>query len=166
MDTNELNTGDRVITLNNGGYDDIKAGMKGTVVYVVNDRLVEVRLDDSNYCEDLAFYVVEEIKKIEEPDPEAAIQDLFDSLPETTAPEVDDHVVKPAHYAKWPIEPITFIMRNGFEFWRGNIVKYASRAGSKLYTGMDEVQSEITDLQKVIRYAEMRINQLNGEVEL
>lgn len=77
-----------------------------------------------------------------------------------------DIIVKPSHYAKWVIEPITFIMRNGFEFWRGNIVKYASRAGSKIYDGMDEVESEITDLKKVIRYAEMRINQLKGEVEL
>lgn len=80
--------------------------------------------------------------------------------------ETKDLVVKPSHYTKWPIEPITFIMRNGFEFWRGNIIKYASRAGSKLYDGQDEVQSEITDLRKVIRYAEMRINQLNGETTL
>lgn len=80
--------------------------------------------------------------------------------------EAADIIVKPSHYAKWKIEPITFIMRNGFEFWRGNIVKYASRAGSKIYDGMDEVGSEITDLKKVIRYAEMRINQLQGETEL
>jgi hypothetical protein len=80
--------------------------------------------------------------------------------------ETPDLIVKPAHYTKWVIEPITFIMRNGFEFWRGNIVKYASRAGSKIYDGMGPVESEITDLKKVIRYAEMRINQLKGEVEL
>lgn len=75
-------------------------------------------------------------------------------------------VTKPNHYAKWPIEPITFIMRNGFEFWRGNIVKYVTRAGSKVYDGLDAVESEITDLKKVIRYAEMRINQLRGEPTL
>lgn len=86
--------------------------------------------------------------------------------------EVDDDfegeniVQKPSHYTRWKIEPITFIMRNGFEFWRGNIVKYASRAGFKSYEGMDAVQSEVTDLQKVIRYAEMRINQLTGETTL
>jgi len=80
-----------------------------------------------------------------------------------TAPPEQDIVTRPKHYTKWAIEPITFIMRNGFEFWRGNIVKYASRAGSKLYDGMDETKSEIADLKKVIRYAEMRINQLNGE---
>ena len=79
---------------------------------------------------------------------------------------VDDKVHKPSHYTKWKIEPITYIMRNGMEFWRGNIIKYASRAGAKAYDGMDIVESEITDLEKVRRYAEMRINQLKGEVEL
>lgn len=74
-----------------------------------------------------------------------------------------DVVTRPTHYTKFVIEPITFIMQNDFEFWRGNIVKYASRAGSKIYDGMDELQSEITDLEKVRRYAEMRINQLKGE---
>lgn len=77
-----------------------------------------------------------------------------------------DRVVKPAHYTMWAIEPITFIMRNKMEFWRGNIIKYATRAGSKLYDGLDAVESEITDLEKVRRYAEMRINMLKGEVEL
>jgi len=76
---------------------------------------------------------------------------------------MDSIVTRPAHYTKWVIEPITFIMRNKMEFWRGNIIKYATRAGSKLYDGMDEVQSEITDLEKVRRYAEMRINELKGE---
>ena len=79
---------------------------------------------------------------------------------------VNDHVYKPNHYAKWNIEPITYIMRNGMEFWRGNIIKYASRAGSKVYDDMDPTESEITDLEKVRRYAEMRINQLKGETEL
>ena len=78
----------------------------------------------------------------------------------------EDIVNEPEHYARWKIEPITYIMMNGFEFWRGNIIKYASRAGYKLYEGMDEVQSEITDLEKVIRYSQMRINQLEGKEKL
>ena len=77
-----------------------------------------------------------------------------------------DIITKPSHYARWVIEPVTFIMRNGMEFWRGNIVKYASRAGFKTYDGMSETESEIADLRKVVRYAEMRINQLNGEAVL
>ena len=77
-----------------------------------------------------------------------------------------DIVNEPKHYARWAIEPITYIMRNGFEFWRGNIVKYASRAGYKLYEGKTQVESEIIDLEKVQRYCQMRINQLNGEEKL
>ena len=50
-----------------------------------------------------------------------------------------DIVNEPKHYARWAIEPITYIMRNGFEFWRGNIVKYASRAGYKMYEGKTQV---------------------------
>jgi len=45
-------------------------------------------------------------------------------------------------------------MENGMEFWRGNIIKYASRAGRK--------GNEIDDLHKIIRYAQFRINQLEG----
>jgi hypothetical protein len=82
------------------------------------------------------------------------------------AEQTADIVHEPKHYARWSIEPITYIMRNGFEFWRGNIVKYASRAGYKMYEGKTQVQSEIIDLEKVQRYCQMRINQLNGEEKL
>jgi hypothetical protein len=75
-------------------------------------------------------------------------------------------VKQPSHYTRWKIEPAEFIMRNGMEFWRGNIIKYAARAGFKAYEGKTEVESEILDLEKVSRYVEMRINQLKGEVIL
>ena len=78
----------------------------------------------------------------------------------------EDIVQEPEHYARWKIEPITYIMMNGFEFWRGNIIKYTSRAGFKIYSGKTKDASEILDLQKVIRYAEMRINQLEGKDKL
>lgn len=72
-------------------------------------------------------------------------------------------VTRPEHYTKFKVEPITFIMGNNLGFAIGNIVKYAVRAGSKLYPGKDAVESEILDLEKVRRYAEMRINQLRGK---
>lgn len=78
--------------------------------------------------------------------------------------DAEDIVTKPRHYHDFDIEPSDFIMKNRFSFWKGNIVKYASRAGLKVYDGMDEVESEITDLRKAIRYAEMRINQLEGKL--
>lgn len=81
----------------------------------------------------------------------------------TKADKAKAIIYRPEHYAKHKIEPITFVMENSFEFWRGNIIKYATRAGSKMYDGMNAIQSEITDLEKVRRYAEMRINQLKGK---
>lgn len=73
-----------------------------------------------------------------------------------------DLVNHPGHYTKWAIEPITFIMENNLPFHAGNIVKYSVRAGSKQYDGMSIEESEIVDLRKAIRYAEMRINQIRG----
>ena len=74
-----------------------------------------------------------------------------------------DIVNKPAHYARYTIEPVTFTMKNNLDFATGNIVKYALRAGHKNYEGKDPCESAIIDLQKVIRYAEMKINLIKGE---
>jgi len=86
--------------------------------------------------------------------------------PEALDGEGGDIINRPDHYTYLPIQPKEFIIRNNFEFWRGNIVKYASRAGFKMYPDMDSTDSEIADLEKVIRYAEMRINVLKGEMEV
>lgn len=75
----------------------------------------------------------------------------------------DALVYRPSHYTQFAIEPIEFIMRNGLGFAQGNIVKYTLRAGSKLYPGKTAEESEIIDLEKVRRYAEMRINQIKGK---
>lgn len=78
---------------------------------------------------------------------------------------VDDKVHRPSHYTDYEIEPIQFIMRNdpkGF-YVRGNVCKYAYRAGKKQYDGLTLVESEIRDWDKIRRYSEMRINQLKGE---
>lgn len=77
-----------------------------------------------------------------------------------------DHVNRPDHYTRYEIEPIEFIMRNDLPFHVGNIVKYAVRAGFKSYADKTPEQSEIIDLMKVQRYAQMRINQLEGETIL
>ena len=66
----------------------------------------------------------------------------------------DKEVISPDHYTVWKMEPITFIMENRMEFWRGNVIKYVARAGFK--------GSEVQDLEKAIRYLEMRINELSG----
>ena len=71
-------------------------------------------------------------------------------------------VNRPSHYTRFEIEPIEFILRNNLDFATGNICKYALRAGHKTYSGMDATESAITDLEKVRRYAEMKINLLKG----
>ena len=80
-----------------------------------------------------------------------------------THPDLNNIIVKPSHYTQYKIEPVTFIMENRLSFEIGNIVKYACRAGDKLYPGQDYKQSRITDLRKVMRYAEMEINRLEGK---
>ena len=75
----------------------------------------------------------------------------------------NDIVNKPAHYTRYQIEPVEFIMRNGLDMATGNIVKYSLRAGHKTYEGKSPDESAIIDLQKVIRYAEMKINLIKGE---
>ena len=86
--------------------------------------------------------------------------DILEVIPEETT---DDIVNKPAHYARYEIEPVTFTMKNGLDFATGNIVKYALRAGHKTYEGKTPDESAVIDLQKVIRYAEMKINLIKGE---
>ena len=90
--------------------------------------------------------------------------DIVEIIPAETSEETTDDIVnKPSHYTQYEIEPVTFIMANRLPFEIGNIVKYACRAGSKLYPGQDYKQSRITDLRKVMRYAEMEINRLEGK---
>ena len=79
------------------------------------------------------------------------------------AKKEENLITKPKHYEVFNIEPVSFIMKNDLSFWKGNIIKYVMRAGLKTYDNQDKVQSEITDLQKAVRYCEMRINQLEGK---
>lgn len=74
-----------------------------------------------------------------------------------------DLVVRPAHYTQYPIEPVEFIMKNSLPFWLGNVIKYGVRAGSKKYDDLTLAESEIRDIKKLMRYAEMRLNQLEGK---
>ena len=96
----------------------------------------------------------------------AELDEIFNNYYEEEEIVEEDIIRKPSHYTNFAIEPITFIMRNGLSFWKGNVIKYVCRAGAKKYEGMTGLESEITDLKKVMRYAEMRINMLQGEVEL
>ena len=54
--------------------------------------------------------------------------------------------VSPDYYARYDIEPISFIMRNGIPYAEGNVIKYTLRHDMK---GGKE------DIDKAIRYLEM-----------
>ena len=69
----------------------------------------------------------------------------------------------PDHYASQVIEPAEYILVNDMEFWRGSIIKYASRACKKVYDGKTAEESERLDLLKAMRFCEMRLNMLNEE---
>lgn len=77
---------------------------------------------------------------------------------DTTAPLAKDNIQRPPHYARYAIEPISFIMLNNLPFYAGNVVKYVCRAPFKHAT-------EEEDLRKAMRYIEMRLEQLKRERE-
>jgi hypothetical protein len=56
------------------------------------------------------------------------------------------NALSPHHYAKWAIEPITFIMENEVPFAEGNVIKYTMRHRDK---------NGVQDIDKAIRYLEM-----------
>ena len=66
----------------------------------------------------------------------------------------NDNVNHPAHYTDGKIEVIDYIQDKGFNFCRGNAIKYISRAGKKDKT------KEIEDLQKAVWYLNKEIERL------
>ena len=54
--------------------------------------------------------------------------------------------VSPDYYARYDIEPISFIMRNNIPYAEGNVIKYVLR---------HEMKGGKEDIDKAIRYLEM-----------
>lgn len=65
-----------------------------------------------------------------------------------------DAVFRPAHYARWAIEPITFISANNLDFLTGNVIKYVMRHDAK---------NGLEDLRKAARYLEILIGHVERE---
>lgn len=70
----------------------------------------------------------------------ARIADIPDATPDT--------IKQPGHYARWAIEPLTFILANSLSFPVGNVIKYVVRYPFK--NGLD-------DLRKARRYIDVLI---------
>ena len=73
-----------------------------------------------------------------------------------TLGQPEDVINIPEHYAKWEIEPITFIMKNNLPFAEGNVIKYAMRHRDK---------NGLEDIKKAIKYLKFIAEQDYG-VEL
>ena len=54
--------------------------------------------------------------------------------------------ISPPHYARWDIEPVSFIMRNQIPYAEGNVIKYVMR---------HDMKGGAKDIDKAIRYLEM-----------
>lgn len=77
-----------------------------------------------------------------------------------TDDDAEDNTTSPSHYTSLRFQPKELIVGNEMETCKGNIVKYACRAGSKLYPNLSAPESEVRDLEKVIEYATYRIDHL------
>lgn len=58
------------------------------------------------------------------------------------------------HYAKHTIQPYEFITANKLSFFQGNVIKYVVRYKDK---------NGIEDLQKIIHYCELEIEQMRKD---
>ena len=54
--------------------------------------------------------------------------------------------VSPDYYARYDIEPISFIMRNNIHYAEGNVIKYTLR---------HDMKGGVEDIDKAIRYLEL-----------
>lgn len=69
---------------------------------------------------------------------------------------LDDPVNHPSHYTDGSIEVSDFIADKNFNFFRGNAIKYISRAGKK------DPNKEKEDLEKAIWYLQREIHRMGG----
>jgi len=60
------------------------------------------------------------------------------------------------HYARFAIQPITFIRENNLPFWVGNVIKYVCRQDAK---------DGLKDLRKARDYLDKEIAKQEGKVE-
>lgn len=68
-----------------------------------------------------------------------------------------DMVRQPSHYARYVIEPVTFIGANKLPFDVGNVIKYVCRYDAK---------NGIEDLEKAKRYVEIVIERVKREARI
>lgn len=69
--------------------------------------------------------------------------------------------INPSHYKSGDvIQVIDVIEIFNLNFSRGNVIKYALRAGKKNEQGYEDIEKEIEDLKKCVWYAQREIERL------
>lgn len=94
------------------------------------------------------FMVFEEAQK---PSPMEVVEEYHENK---KTPTPLDKQVGGSHYRSMNIQPVEFILANDLGFCEGNVVKYICRYKQK---------GGVEDLKKVIHYAELLINKIEGE---
>lgn len=107
---------------------------------------------ECNFCGATTYYPCSSYKEAEAI---CGVGALKPSIPSAYTDEAyTKEVYEPHHYAKYEIEPITFIMRNKLPFAVGNVIKYVMRFEDK---------NGLQDLKKARRYIDMLIEQHYGK---
>ena len=149
--TREVRVGDRIRILKDFARGaNVRKGDQFAVKRVYfnskGDRIV--------VTEDYGWHFYEEDYEISEPseqDTDEAMLKVAQDIaaePDKPEPPEDDAVFRPAHYARYAIEPITFITANQLPFLVGNVIKYVMRYDAK---------NGLEDLRKARRYIDILI---------
>jgi hypothetical protein len=64
------------------------------------------------------------------------------------------HTISPNHYAKYKIEPISFIVENELDYCQGNIIKYIMRYKDK--NGLEDLYKAEWYIKELIRRNERK----------
>lgn len=134
--THKFKVGDKVKCIDAAPYNILKTGNIYTVADTSEPELIYLKELMGGYC----------LTRFE----------LFLEAPQGN-PFTPPDAVNPNHYTQFAIQPLTYIRANGLNFTRGNIVKYATRAGFK------DGSEDIEDLEKIIRYAQAEIEAIKRE---
>jgi hypothetical protein len=67
---------------------------------------------------------------------------------------MSDNKISPDHYAKYKIEPISFIVENELDYCQGNIIKYIMRYKDK--NGLEDLYKAEWYIKELIRRNERK----------
>ena len=72
-----------------------------------------------------------------------------------TKKKVEINAINPKHYAKYEIQPVTFIIENGIPYCEANVIKYVCRWRTK----HKDMEGKLEDLKKAKEYIDILIRE-------